>query len=367
MAPPNRDEDEVPATPAADAGGDGDAGDDELGALLDRGWELLGANDWDRADISARQALAIEPRSPEALTLVGAVHAARGEEDEALASYRKAMKADPEYVAPLLYCAELLVWPREEYDDALVLIERALERAEDEDDFVDAVLLKAETLLAMEADPREIRDTLEELPPVDFEDGGFHLRAARVWLELDDDVAAEEQYQKALDRLGDDAAQAADIWHGLGLVYELREDRASQVRAWLKVRELDLSTPPPEFTLKDEQFEAVAEETLAELPERIRSLLANVPIVSGDYPSLEIVAAGHDPRMLGFFSGVPYPEKSAVGSPRLLDCVLLYQRYFERVAADLEEVHKEIRITLLHETGHFFGLSEEELEAMGLG
>jgi predicted Zn-dependent protease with MMP-like domain len=362
MAPPTRDEDEAPDAPEAEEGEN-----DELGALLDRGWELLGKNEWEAAAISAREALAIEGRSPEALTLIGAVHAAKGEEDEALASYRKAMKADPEYVAPLLYCAELLVWPREEYDEALRLIEKALERADDEDDFVDAVLLKAETIMAMEADPREIRDTLEELPPVDFEDGGFHLRAARVWVELEDDVAAEEQYKKALDRLGDGAAESGDIWHGLGLVYELREDRASQVRAWLKVRELDLAADPPEFSMTDEQFEAVAEETLAELPDRIRSLLANVPIVSGDYPSLEIVAEGNDPRMLGFFSGVPYPEKSAVGSPPHLDCVFLYKRNIERVASDLEEVHKEIRITLLHETGHFFGLSEEELEAMGLG
>ena len=84
--------------------------------------------------------------------------------------------------------------------------------------------------------------------------------------------------------------------------------------------------------------------------------------------SLEIVTDGGDPRMLGFFSGVPYPEQSNIaGAPPHLDRVFLYQRNIERYSRTNDEVEEEIRKTLLHETGHFFGLSEEELEAMGLG
>jgi predicted Zn-dependent protease with MMP-like domain len=89
--------------------------------------------------------------------------------------------------------------------------------------------------------------------------------------------------------------------------------------------------------------------------------------VAGDFPSIEIIAEGNDPRMMGFFSGVPYPEKSNLGGAPHLDCVFLYQRNIERMCRSREETAKEIRITLLHETGHFFGLSEEELEEMGLG
>jgi predicted Zn-dependent protease with MMP-like domain len=93
-----------------------------------------------------------------------------------------------------------------------------------------------------------------------------------------------------------------------------------------------------------------------------------VPIIASDYPSVEIVAEGNDPRMMGFFSGVPYPEKSHVaGATPHLDCVFLYQRNIERMCRNHDELAREIRITLLHETGHFFGLSEEELDEMGLG
>ena len=81
-----------------------------------------------------------------------------------------------------------------------------------------------------------------------------------------------------------------------------------------------------------------------------------------------MVAEGCDPRMMGFFSGVPYPEKGTLdGTPPSLDTVFLYQRNIERYARSVDEVEEEIRKTLLHETGHFFGLSEEELEEMGLG
>ncbi len=139
------------------------------------------------------------------------------------------------------------------------------------------------------------------------------------------------------------------------------------VKAWLRVRELDLEEPAVSWSMTQDDFEKVAEDALSELPDRIGKLLENVPIVAADYPSIEIVAEGNDPRMLGFFSGVPYPEKSHLGGAPHLDCVFLYKLNIERVARNRDEAAKEIRITLLHETGHFFGLSEEELEAMGLG
>ena len=134
------------------------------------------------------------------------------------------------------------------------------------------------------------------------------------------------------------------------------------------VLRVDLEEPPPAWALSQDEFEAIAEAALAELPERIRAHLENVPILAADYPAVEIVAEGADPRMMGFFSGVPYPEKSNIaGAVPHLDCVFLYKRSIERASRTREEVTREVRTTLLHETGHFFGLSEEELEEMGLG
>ncbi len=337
---------------------------DALSAHLDRGWDLLKGNDLAAARISAEAAMTLSPESPDALTLLGAVAGAAGDEDEALDLYRQAAAADPTYVSPLLYQAEILILSREEYDEGLDLLEQALELSEDEDEYLDALILKAEGLVAKGDAAEQAAEALEELPPVQFPDADLHLRVARCFLDLQKDDQAEEHYRKALEL---DPA-LGDAYHGLGLVYEAREDHRAMVKAWLKARELDLDEEPLPWAVDPEEFERIAEEALEELPERIRKLLENVPIVAADYPAVEIVAEGNDPRMMGFFSGVPYPEKSNISdqAPHL-DCVFLYQKNIERMSRDRDEVAREIRITLLHETGHFFGLSEEELEEMGLG
>lgn len=329
---------------------------------LDEGWECLKKNDFEGARISARAAQKIDPRSAEALTLLGAVSAAEGDEESALEQYRGAMRLDPDYVAPALYAAELLAWEREEYEAALLLVERVLDGADDEEDFLDAILLKAEILTA-HGDLADARATLDELPPTQLPSAAFHNRAARAYCDLEHFDEAEGHFQQAivLD------PKSGDAYHGLGMVYEEKDDSRAMVKAWLRVRELDLDDPPPPSALSQDEFEKIAEDALAELPERIGELLENVPIVAADYPSIEIVAEGNDPRMLGFFSGVPYPDKSHLGGSPHLDCVFLYKQNIERMARNREETAREIRVTLLHETGHFFGLSEEELEAMGLG
>jgi predicted Zn-dependent protease with MMP-like domain/Flp pilus assembly protein TadD len=344
---------------------------DAVSAHLDRGWDLLKKNDPAGARISAEAALGIDGESPDALTLLGACAAAVGDEDEALDLYRKASAADPDYVSPLLYQAEILILSREEIEEGLALVDQALELSEDEDEYLDALLLKAEALIAKGAKGEggngandQAARLLDELPPVQFPGPDMHLRAARCFLDLQRDDEAEDHFRKALEL----HPGLADAYHGLGLVYEAREDHRAMVKAWLRVRELDLEEKALPWAVLPEEFEHIAEEALAELPERIRKLLENVPIVASDYPAIEIVAEGNDPRMMGFFSGVPYPEKSNISdqAPHL-DCVFLYQRNIERMSRDRDEVAREIRITLLHETGHFFGLSEEELEEMGLG
>jgi predicted Zn-dependent protease with MMP-like domain/Tfp pilus assembly protein PilF len=335
---------------------------DEIAGHLDRGWDLLEDNELAGARISAEQALAVDPDSPDALTLAGAVRGAEGDEDEALRLYEKAMERDPEYVSPMLFAAEIYLWSVEDHDEALRLVERALDLAEDEGEYLNALLLKAEALIA-KGDDTGAEKVLDELPPVGFPEGGLHARAARCYLDLDMPDEAEEHFEKALAIDEKDS----DAWHGIGMVHEAREDTRAMVKAWLRVRELDLDEPPVGWALSQDEFEKVAEEALGEIPERIRKLLENVPIVASDYPSIEIVAEGNDPRMLGFFSGVPYPDKSNLFATPHLDCVFLYQRNIERMSRSTAELRAEIRITLLHETGHFFGLSEEELDEMGLG
>jgi predicted Zn-dependent protease with MMP-like domain/predicted Zn-dependent protease len=336
---------------------------DALTAHLDHGWDLLKKNDLSGAENSAKKALALSPDAPEALTLLGVIAAAEGDDEEALEQYRRAMEADPEYPSPMLYAAEILLGPDGDADEALKLIDEALELAEDEDEYLDALLLKAEALIALGDGDDEAREALAELPPVQFPDPGFHVRAARCFFDLGLLDDAEKHFQRAID---DEGEGDADAWHGLGMVREERNDEDGKIEAWKKVRALDLAAPAPPWGVSTDEFEKIAEQALADLPARIKTLLANVPVLASDYPSEDALADGADPRMLGYFSGVPYPEKSNVGGGGHLDCVYLFQKNIERVCQSVDQVHDEIRITVLHETGHFFGMTEEDMERIGL-
>jgi predicted Zn-dependent protease with MMP-like domain len=174
--------------------------------------------------------------------------------------------------------------------------------------------------------------------------------------------------------------ELSDAWHALGIASEALGDEEGMRAAWRRTRELDVASdeareeagggsgvePDGRPRLDDKGVAALAEEALAELPERARQLLVNVPIIVADRPARDDVDAGLDPRMLGMFAGTPYPEAGAMGGQPGLTQILLFRRNLERIAGNEEELREEIRTTLLHETGHFFGMDEDDLEKVGL-
>ena len=337
----------------------------ETASPLDRAWDLLSQGNVEEAAVLARASLEKTPDHPEAHTMLGLVASAEGDPREALECFRRAVKVANDYLPALVHAAEILLEEDEpeSCEEALEFLDSALDVAEEEDEYLDALLLRAQALTQLDLE-EEAKATLAEIPPVDLPDPGFHARAGWCYLHLDSFSEAEQHFNAAVAKAPDDS----DSKHGLGMVYEAKGDLEGQVKAWLGVRELDLADEPAPWAVSRETFEKIAEAALAELPERARKLLENVPILAADYPSVDVIKDGFDPRMMGFFSGVPYPEKVSVGgtSPHL-DCVFLFQRNIERFSRTSEEVADEIRTTLIHETGHFFGLSDDDLEEMGLG
>jgi predicted Zn-dependent protease with MMP-like domain len=108
------------------------------------------------------------------------------------------------------------------------------------------------------------------------------------------------------------------------------------------------------------RFEQLVEQTLQNLPEVFRKKLANVAIVVEDSPHEE---AESREQLLGQFHGVPRTEKS-IFYHALPDRIILYQKNIEAISACDEDVRREVRETLFHELGHYFGLSEEELRKL---
>ena len=119
------------------------------------------------------------------------------------------------------------------------------------------------------------------------------------------------------------------------------------------------------FSITREDFESLAEAALASLPSKFGERLKNISIVVENYPTRADVAdvgvARH--QLLGLFQGGGYSGKNLVyAAASLPDRVVLYQKNIERYCATKEELGEEIRKTLLHEIGHYFGMSEAELE-----
>lgn len=334
---------------------------------IERGWQLLEAGDLPGAEASLRAAERRDPGSSDVLCLAGAVAAARGEVDAALELLERAAEADPDDAHPLLQAGELELYSRGDPAAAIALAERALPLTEEDEDRADVLLLRAEAELEVEdqeAGAEAALATMEQVAALDVRDPVLLTRAGQVYLELDDGDEAERVFLAAID---EDPSQA-DAHHGLGVLYEERGDREAMIRAWTDTRRLDELAPPPPWHISTDEFERVAEAAMAELPPEVLERLENVPILIEDLPGPHLVREGYDPRLLGLFSGVPLPEKShAAGQTPVIDAVHLYQRNLERQSADREQLAEEIRVTVLHETAHFFGLEDDDLDQLGLG
>jgi predicted Zn-dependent protease with MMP-like domain len=96
--------------------------------------------------------------------------------------------------------------------------------------------------------------------------------------------------------------------------------------------------------------------------------LANVAVVVEDWPPgelLEELGIPSDDTLYGFYHGVPLPERSVQDSGLLPDRISVYRGPLIKDFPDRNELSLQIRITLLHEIGHYFGMDEEELSRLG--
>ncbi len=108
------------------------------------------------------------------------------------------------------------------------------------------------------------------------------------------------------------------------------------------------------------KFDELVEQALEQLPEMFRRELANVAIFVEDLPPREL---HRDDLLLGIFHGVPLTEKSTFQTA-LPDRIVIYQKNIEALCRTDTDIRREIRATLLHELGHFFGLSEADLRCL---
>jgi len=115
--------------------------------------------------------------------------------------------------------------------------------------------------------------------------------------------------------------------------------------------------------MQREDFTKVVAETLDSLPAEFRHRIRNVAVLVEDLPPHELPSQPGQPRrlLLGLFHGVPMTQKSVHQLPTGPDYVVLYQKNIEAICSTEAEVRDQIRRTVIHELGHYFGMTEEQL------
>ncbi len=161
-----------------------------------------------------------------------------------------------------------------------------------------------------------------------------------------------------------------DLWYDTGLAAERMEKWEVRWDCFRRVWELEATRDAPAgLLLSEERFLEVAEEVLEQLPPTVGDSLGNVAIFIEDYPAAWILESQvPDPRLLGLFEGPERAEERAVDTVATGPArIYLYRWNIERVCGSAVEVEEQIRITILHEIGHYLGLDEDDLVVRGLG
>jgi predicted Zn-dependent protease with MMP-like domain len=192
----------------------------------------------------------------------------------------------------------------------------------------------------------------------------FHLRAAAHY-ELVQLAAARDDAERALAVNPDAAETHALLSRALEL---LGEGDAAEEHARI-ASEIDPERFPLPLEVSDQEFDALVESSLRELPARVRQHLEHLQVLVESLPRPEVLAAEQppiSPDVLGLFVGRHLLERSHADLPGLPGTIYLFRRNLLRACADREELSREVRITVQHEVGHLLGLDEDDLEKWGL-
>jgi predicted Zn-dependent protease with MMP-like domain len=120
--------------------------------------------------------------------------------------------------------------------------------------------------------------------------------------------------------------------------------------------------------MKRRRFEALANEAFLAIPKPFRARMRNLAVVVEDEPEAELLREMDiEPpdTLFGLYQGVPLTERRWDYGNRLPDRIVIYQRPIEDACGhDEDAIFEEVCATIIHEAGHYFGLSEEEIEAI---
>jgi predicted Zn-dependent protease with MMP-like domain len=334
---------------------------------LDQAMEASHGGRTDEALAWLDEALLAHPDGAEAHNGRGEILWDEGRIDEALHEFERSLSADPKFITAHLNRIELLVEDMGEFEqavglcDGLLAGEPAFPRL-DRGAEAEVYYLKAK--IAFYSDDLEgalflVRRALKtsgEVPVYRAFDGQILFELGRF-----------RESQRSLElAVALDPESGHAVYH-LALVLERLESHEDAAGAFAKANALDPSHYPLPVEVDDVVFRKAAADALDNLPRSIREYVENVPILVEDYPSPALLAAENiSPQILGLYIGVPTTEAEVTQQAQDLTRVILFKKNLEKVCPDRDDLIEQIQITVRHEVGHHLGLSEEDLERLGL-
>ena len=322
---------------------------DQFTAHLDRGWDLVSRGDFAGALLSAQKGMELDEQSPEVHNLIGFIHAAEGNAEDALTHYKQAVELDDTFVEAMLNAAEVLIHPLADYPEAITFIDDALELMENEDELTDAMLLKVDALLAT-GNVEAAKKVARRLPIGPFDQPGLDFLVGHAKIEVGDLEGGAPHVLTAAEK----EPKNAEVQYYLGVVLEAKGDPHGATVAFLRCRELDGAMPGPSWSLPPAQFEREVERALGRLDGSARQVLDGALVVVVAAPGAEVVADGVDPRIEALL------DLTREGDAAKVSRVFVYQRNVERSAGGVYEVEDAIVRALSREIAALTGAKMTE-------
>jgi len=105
------------------------------------------------------------------------------------------------------------------------------------------------------------------------------------------------------------------------------------------------------------RFESLVADALDEIPDELWELMDNVAVV--------VAEEAADPELLGLYEGIPLTERDDYGGMVMPDRITIYRLAICRMCSSPAEVVEEVRVTVVHEVAHHFGIDDDRLHDLG--
>lgn len=159
-----------------------------------------------------------------------------------------------------------------------------------------------------------------------------------------------------------------EAWYLRGLLLERQGRLGAADRCFHRAAIAGEEPQAPPFRIPWRRFVAVVEEVAAGLPEALRDALGECSVEVHDYPTPEVLEDLDADEPLGLFIGSPRGERiDAEASAQITPRILLFRRAHEHACSSAAELVGQVRVTLIHELGHYLGHDEDQVEELGWG